>query len=213
MGYFYYTDTETEYLKKKDKRLGAVIDQLGHLEREVFDDLFEALVYSIVGQQVSTKAQVTIWNRIRAHYGAVTPDAVAAAGPDALRSLGISGRKAGYILDAAQKIRTGELNLDALRSKSDAAVERELCALNGVGVWTAQMLMTFCMQRKNIMSFGDYGIRKGLRMLYHHREIDQKLFDKYYWRYSPYATVASLYLWEIAGGAIPTMRDFAPKKK
>lgn len=213
MGYFYYTDTETEYLKKKDKRLGAVIDQLGHLEREVFDDLFEALVYSIVGQQVSTKAQVTIWNRIRAQYGAVTPDAVADAGPDALRSLGISGRKAGYILDAAQKIRTGELNLDALRSKSDVAVERELCALNGIGVWTAQMLMTFCMQRKNIMSFGDYGIRKGLRMLYHHREIDQKLFDKYYRRYSPYATVASLYLWEIAGGAIPTMRDFAPKKK
>ena len=75
------------------------------------------------------------------------------------------------------------------------------------------MLMTFCMQRKNIMSFGDYGIRKGLRMLYHHREIDQKLFDKYYRRYSPYATVASLYLWEIAGGAIPEMRDFAPKRK
>lgn len=213
MAFFYYTDIETEYLKKKDKRLGAVIDQLGHLKREVFDDLFEALVYSIVGQQVSTKAQVTIWNRIRAHYGTVTPDAVAAAGPDALRGLGISGRKAGYILDAAQKIRTGELNLDALRSKSDAVVERELCALNGIGVWTAQMLMTFCMQRKNIMSFGDYGIRKGLRMLYHHREIDQKLFDKYYRRYSPYATVASLYLWEIAGGAIPEMRDFAPKKK
>lgn len=213
MAFFYYTDIETEYLKKKDKRLGAVIDQLGHLKREVFDDLFEALVYSIVGQQVSTKAQVTSWNRIRAHYGTVTPDAVAAAGPDALRSLGISGRKAGYILDAAQKIRTGELNLDALRSKSDAVVERELCALNGIGVWTAQMLMTFCMQRKNIMSFGDYGIRKGLRMLYHHREIDQKLFDKYYRRYSPYATVASLYLWEIAGGAIPEMRDFAPKRK
>lgn len=213
MAFFYYTEAETDYLKKKDKRLGAVIDKLGHIEREVVDDLFEALVYSIVGQQISTKAQITVWNRIKAGLGTVTPETVAAAGEAVLRGFGLSGRKAGYILGAAERILCGELDLKALEKMSDAEVKQELCRLPGVGVWTAEMLMTFSMQRKNIFSFGDYGIRKGLRMIYHHREIDQKLFARYYKRYTPYASVASLYLWAVAGGAIPGMRDYAPRKR
>ena len=75
------------------------------------------------------------------------------------------------------------------------------------------MLMTFCMQRPDLVSFGDLAIQRGMRMLYHHRKIDKKLFDKYKRRYSPYGTVASLYLWAIAGGAIPEMKDYAPKNK
>lgn len=213
MAFFYYTEAETDYLKKKDKRLGAVIDKLGHIEREVVDDLFEALVYSIVGQQISTKAQITVWNRIKAGLGTVTPETVTAAGEAVLRGFGLSGRKAGYILGAAERILCGELDLKALEKMSDAEVKQELCRLPGVGVWTAEMLMTFSMQRKNIFSFGDYGIRKGLRMIYHHREIDQKLFARYYKRYTPYASVASLYLWAVAGGAIPGMRDYAPRKR
>lgn len=213
MAFFYYTEAETDYLKKKDKRLGAVIDKLGHIEREVVDDLFEALVYSIVGQQISTKAQITVWNRIKAGLGTVTPETVTAAGEAVLRGFGLSGRKAGYILGAAERILCGELDLKALEKMSDAEVKQELCRLPGVGVWTAEMLMTFSMQRKNIFSFGDYGIRKGLRMIYHHREIDQKLFARYYKRYTPYASVASLYLWAVAGGAIPDMRDYAPRKR
>ncbi len=213
MAFFYYTEAETDYLKKKDKRLGAVIDKLGHIEREVVDDLFEALVYSIVGQQISTKAQITVWNRIKAGLGTVTPETVTAAGEAVLRGFGLSGRKAGYILGAAERILCGELDLKALEEMSDAEVKQKLCRLPGVGVWTAEMLMTFSMQRKNIFSFGDYGIRKGLRMIYHHREIDQKLFARYYKRYTPYASVASLYLWAVAGGAIPGMRDYAPRKR
>ena len=213
MAFFYYTESETDYLKKKDKRLGAVIDTLGHIEREVIDDLFEALVYSIVGQQISTKAQVTVWGRVRDGLGAVTPETVTAAGEETLRGFGLSGRKAGYILSAAGRILRGELDLKALEEMSDAEVIQELCKLDGVGVWTAEMLMTFSMQRKNILSFGDYGIRKGLRMVYHHREIDQKLFERYYKRYTPYASVASLYLWAVAGGAVPGMRDYAPRKR
>ncbi len=213
MAFFYYTEAETGYLKKKDKRLGAVIDTLGHIEREVIDDLFEALVFSIVGQQISTKAQVTVWGRVRDGLGAVTPETVTAAGEAVLRGFGLSGRKAGYILSAAGRILRGELDLKALEKMSDAEVKQELCRLPGVGVWTAEMLMTFSMQRKNILSFGDYGIRKGLRMVYHHREIGQKLFERYYKRYTPYASVASLYLWAVAGGAVPGMRDYAPRRR
>jgi len=98
-----------------------------------------------------------------------------------------------------------------LQHKVDEEVCRELSALDGIGVWTAEMLMTFSMQRPDIISFGDLAIHRGLRMLYHHRKITRDLFDKYKRRYSPYATVASLYLWAIAGGAIPELRDRASK--
>ena len=72
--------------------------------------------------------------------------------------------------------------------------------------------MTFSMQRPDIMSYGDLAIQRGLRMLHHHRRITPELFAKYRRRYSPHGSVASLYLWEIAGGAVAGLRDWAPKR-
>ena len=106
----------------------------------------------------------------------------------------------------------GELDIEALSNLLNADLINKLRELKGIGVWTAEMLMIFCLQHPDVMSYGDLGIHRGLRMLYHHRKIDRKLFDKYARRYSPYSSVASLYLWAIAGGAIPEMRDHAPGK-
>ena len=75
------------------------------------------------------------------------------------------------------------------------------------------MLMLFSMQRPDILSFGDLAILRGMRMLYRHRKITRELFEKYRRRYSPYGSVASLYLWAIAGGAIEGMKDYASQKK
>ena len=93
------------------------------------------------------------------------------------------------------------------------ASQRELCSLKGIGVWTAEMILLFCMQRPDIFSFDDLVIQRGLRMVYHHRSIDRRLFEKYRRRFHPYCSVASLYLWAVAGGAIPGMKDFKPKVK
>jgi len=187
------------------------MEQIGHIKREVTPDLFAMLVRSIVGQQISTKAQQTIWGRMVAGIGAITPESVAALSAEQLQGYGISFRKAGYIKNAADTVLSGHLDIEALQHKTDEEVCRELSALEGIGVWTAEMLMTFAMQRPDIISFGDLAILRGLRMLYRHRKITRELFDKYRRRYSPYATVASLYLWAIAGGAIPELRDRAPK--
>ena len=75
------------------------------------------------------------------------------------------------------------------------------------------MIMIFSMQRMNILSYGDLAILRGMRMLYNHRKITPKLFKKYQKRYSPYASIVSFYLWAIASGEIPDMKDYAPKKK
>lgn len=96
---------------------------------------------------------------------------------------------------------------------SDDEVCARLSSLKGLGVWSAEMLMLFSTQRPDILSFGDLAIQRGLRMIYHHRKIERKLFEKYRRRFSPYNSVASLYIWAVAGGAIEGMKDYAPKKK
>jgi DNA-3-methyladenine glycosylase II len=208
--YFEYGDKETEYLKRKDKRLGGAIDAIGHIEREVDGDLFASVIRTIVGQQISSAAQKTIWMRLTNKLGVVNAEAICAASREEIQACGVSFRKADYIKDFAEKVHSGVFDVDALRSLPDADVTGKLSALKGIGVWTAEMLMIFCLQRPDIMSFGDLAIQRGLRMLHHHRKINRKLFDKYARRYSPCGTVASLYLWAIAGGAIPEMKDYAP---
>ena len=209
--YFEYGEKEIEYLKSKDRRLGEVIDRVGKIDRAVSDDLFSSVVNNIVGQQISTKAHVTIWNRMKADLGEINAETLLGAGAEKLQSYGISFRKADYISDFAKKVHSGEFDIESLYHKTDEEVIRRLSALKGIGVWTAEMLLLFCMQRPNVLSYGDLAIQRGMRMVYHHRKIDKKLFEKYRRRLSPYCSVASLYFWAVAGGAIPEMKDYAPK--
>ena len=211
--YFQYTTKETDYLSQKDKRLGAAIQKIGPIQREVDTDLFSAVVHQIIGQQISIKAQATIWQRMRETLGTVDAEHILAAGVPQLQKLGMTFRKAEYITDFAQKVQSGEFDLEGIWQKPDEEAIRELSSLKGIGVWTAEMILLFCMQRSDVFSYDDLAIQRGLRMLYHHRKIDRKLFAKYRRRFSPYCSVASLYLWAIAGGAIPEMHDYAPKKK
>jgi DNA-3-methyladenine glycosylase II len=210
--YFEYDGIEIEYLKRKDKRLGEAIDKIGHISREVDTDLFASVIHHIVGQQISSAALKTVWARLTEKLGAVNAVTICSALREDIQACGITFKKADYIKDFAEKVQDREFDIDALRSLPDADVIKELSALKGIGVWTAEMLMIFCLQRPNIVSYGDLAILRGMRMLYHHKKIDRALFDKYARRYSPYSTVASLYLWAIAGGAIPEMRDYAPRK-
>lgn len=211
--YFGYGEAELLYLRKKDKRLCEVIDRVGHIDRVVDTDLFSSVVHHIIGQQISTKAQATVWQRMWGALGDVNAEKILSAGVPVLQSLGMTFRKAEYITDFAEKVHTGAFDLDAVEHMSDEDAVRELSALKGIGNWTAEMILLFCMQRPDIFSYDDLAIQRGFRMVYHHRGIDRKLFEKYRRRFSPYCSVASLYLWAVAGGAIPEMRDHKPKSK
>ena len=211
--YFEYTDKETEYLKSTDKRLGEAIDKIGHIYRECDSDLFTSIVKQIVGQQISAPAFKTVWRRVEDKLGDVNAENICSISDDELQSCGLSYRKVSYIKDFAQKVSNGEFDVEKLCSLNDEDVIKSLTSLNGIGVWTAEMLMLFCMQRPDIVSFGDLAIIRGMRMLYRHRKIDKEMFRRYRRRYSPYGSVASLYLWAISAGAIPQLTDPAPKKK
>lgn len=210
---FEYGGAEVSHLRAACPAMAAAIAEIGPVRRGVEPDLFSALVNSIVGQQISTKAQVTIWGRMQEKFPSMTPAVLHAASEEEIQACGISMRKAGYIRDLARQVDGGALDLAALHALPDEEVCRRLCELRGIGVWTAEMLMIFSMQRPDILSWGDLAIHRGLRMLHRHREITPKLFAKYRRRYSPCGSVASLYLWAVAGGACPDLHDPAPGKK
>ena len=209
--YFTYGETELSYLRKKDQRLREVIDRVGPIRRAVDTDLFSSVVHHIIGQQISTRAQATIWQRCLDALGAVNAETILAAGVPQLQGLGMTFRKAEYITDFAEKVHCGAFDSDAVAHMSDADAIRALSSLKGIGVWTAEMILLFCLQRPDIFSYDDLAIQRGLRMVYHHRSMDRRLFEKYRRRFSPYCSVASLYLWAVAGGAIPEMKDHKPK--
>ncbi|MDE5416548.1 hypothetical protein L3049_00910 [Labilibaculum sp. DW002] len=211
--YFIYGQAEIDELKSNDKKLAEVIDKIGMIKRGVNPDLFSALINAIVGQQISTKAQKTIWKRMQTALIDINPESILSLSDTELQSLGLSFRKVEYIKNIAEKVHTRALDLSKLQFLTNDEVCSELSKLKGIGIWTAEMIMLFSMQRKNIVSFGDLAIVRGMRMLYHHREITPEKFAKYKRRYRPNGSVASLYLWAIAGGAIPEMKDYAPQKK
>lgn len=209
---FAYGETELSYLKKKDAKMAAVIEQVGMVQRQADPDLFSSVIHHIIGQQISTKAQATIWGRMQDALGTVDAAHILDAGADTLQALGMTFRKAEYITDFAGKIETGAFDLEAVSHMPDQEAIAALVKLKGIGVWTAEMILLFCLQRPDIFSYDDLAIQRGLRMVYHHRSIDRKRFEMYRRRFSPYGSVASLYLWAVSGGAIPELRDPAPKK-
>ena len=211
MVYFAYGDKELNYLKKKDKRLAAVIEKAGYIRRELFPDIFVSLVNSIAGQQISRKAKASVWQRfVTLLGGQVTPQAIEAVTEDELRACGLSGRKAVYIKRLAAKVLGGELDFASLAQMSDEEVCAELTKLDGIGKWTAEMQLIFSLGRANILSGGDVAIQNGLKLLYGHKKITPALVAKYHKRYSPYASVASFYLWALANGDVVYER---PRKK
>lgn len=210
--FFNYGETEIEYLKSKDKKLGEIIDKIGHINRKVNLDLFSSIVNNIVGQQISTKAHETIWKRITDQLIKVNADTIIDAGASKIQQFGMSHRKAEYIMDFAHKVKSGDFDLEALRHMTDEELIAKLSSLKGIGVWTAEMIMLFCLQRPNVFSYGDLAILRGIRMVYQHKDIDKKRFERYRKRFSPYCSVASLYFWAVAGGAIEDMKGYQIKK-
>lgn len=201
--YFEYGEAELEYLRNKDKKLAEVIDKVGHIYRKTDTDLFSSVVHHIIGQQISTKAQAAIWERMQNELSEISSENILSAGIYKLQSFGMTFRKAEYISDFADKVVKGEFDLCGIQNKNDEEAIRELTSLKGIGVWTAEMILLFCMQRPNIFSYDDLAIQRGLRMIYHHRKIDRKLFEKYRRRFSPYCSTASLYIWAFSSGTVP----------
>jgi 3-methyladenine DNA glycosylase/8-oxoguanine DNA glycosylase len=198
MQIFPYGQAEIDHLKRRDKKLGAAMDQLGMIERRVTPDLFAALLRSIVAQQISAKAVDTIWGRLREKVEVVTPQAIAGLDVADIQQCGMSMRKAGYIKAVAEAAARGETDLSRLPELADEEIITTLSSLPGVGVWTAEMLLIHSLCRPDVVSWGDLAIRRGMMTLYGLKTLTRIQFDRYRKRYSPYGSVASIYLWALS---------------
>lgn len=198
MHLFPYGKEEIDHLKSRDKKLGRAIDRIGLIERQVMPDLFTALVHSVAAQQISRAAADTVWGRLCGRLSEVTPRTVVCTGISEFQRCGLSERKARYIKGIGEAVLRGDLDLRTLRKMPDEAVVEKLVNLPGIGVWTAEMLMIFSLGRPDVVSWGDLAIRRGMMNLYGLKALSKKQFDRFRKRYSPYGSVASLYLWALS---------------
>lgn len=193
--YFIYGEKEIRHLRERDKVLGEWIIERGVIKRPVDSDLFESLIDAIVGQQISSKAHATVFMRMKDRFS-LTAEGLGEVSREDLQRCGITMRKANYIKGITDAVLSGEIDLEKIKEMADEDVIKTLVKLKGIGKWTAEMLMIFSLKRPDIISYDDLAIRRGMMKLYKHREITPELFEKYRRRYSPYSSVASLYLWE-----------------
>lgn len=121
------------------------------------------------------------------------------AGIKKIQMFGTTIRKAEYIIDFAERVNSGEFDLESIKEMADEEAITELSSFKGIGVWTAEMILLHCLQRPSILSYGDLAILRGMSMVYHHKDIDKERFERYRKRFSPYCSVASLYFWAVAG--------------
>lgn len=191
-----------EHLSRADPLLVPVIRHAGLPTITPHRDYFRELVIAIISQQVSTKAAETIFQRLEASFGGTLPGAsqLAAIPIEQLRGVGISGRKASYILDLAAHASDGRLRLDTLQNFDDAEVSRQLIAVKGIGQWTTDVFMIFCLGRPDILAVGDLGIRAGVRKLLSLEELpgpEQVAAIAAERGWTPYRSSACWYVWRL----------------
>ena len=192
-------------LARSDPVLAGLIERLGRLSFETRRrgrpraDSYGTLLRSVVGQQLSAKAAATIYDRVLALFDGATPSPgqLLAVDVAALRATGLSGRKVEYVRDLAAHALSGELELDRLGELPDEEVIAEITAVRGFGVWSAQMVLMFHLERPDVLPTGDLGIRRAAQVEYGLAELpdaDELTRIAEPWR--PQRTLACIYLWE-----------------
>ncbi len=196
MGYYFnYTEEQLLELKATDKKLSELIDKIGLIKRETNPHIFNELIRSIVAQQISTKSALTVNKRLIDTIG-LEPETLASAKVEDIQSCGMSMIKANNIQAIAKAYLDGSLHIDDYENMSDEEIISDLVKLRGVGEWTAEMLLLFSLNRYDILSYNDLIIKKSICRLYGLEKITKKEFKAYKELFSPYGSIASLYLWE-----------------
>lgn len=171
---------------------------------------YAGLARIIAYQQLSTKAAGTIWGRVEAMLGKVTPASVLATDIDALRACGMSRPKISHIRSIATAVEDGSLNFRRVARKSDDAAREELVAVKGIGPWTADVYLMFCLGRWDVFPHADIGLSEAYRMISGERKRHPpKKFLRTGEKWRPYRGVAAHMLWAYINAAREAQRGGA----
>lgn len=190
------------HLRKVDPVMAGVIDAVGpcRLTPRTEWTHFDALVRSIVFQQLSGQAAATIHGRVLALIGdgSETPAKISATSHEAFRAAGLSNAKARYVRNLAEHVLDGSLPVETLHELSDEEIIAALTQVKGIGKWSAQMFLMFRLGRPDVLPELDLGVQKGIQKAYRLRKLPtpaQVLRRGARW--APYRTVASWYMWRV----------------
>ncbi len=187
-----------DHIRKSDARLAKLLEKHGVIEFRPEGQMFEALVESILSQQLAAPAANSIIAKVRAIYPGGKLDALAMSRTPSrrLRAAGVSPQKISYLKDLSGKVAKGKIDLEALREMEDEEILTTLDAVRGVGPWTVHMILLFTLGRPDVLPVDDLAIRRGIQRLYSMKEMPKKDdIEKLAERWSPYSSVASLYIW------------------
>jgi DNA-3-methyladenine glycosylase II len=191
-------------LRESDPVMAGLIDRFGDPEAVrprrvgVPADPYGALLRSIVGQQLSTRAAVAIYGRLAGLYGDRTPSPheLLETDPEELRRVGLSRAKVRYLRDLAERVEADEVDLDGLPELPDDEVRAQLTQVKGLGPWSVDMFLIFHLGRPDVLPVGDLGIRKAVQVAYELDGLpDAATITRIGEPWRPWRTLASLYLW------------------
>ena len=171
------TDEIINYLIQKDAIFSNLYDMYGKAKLEGSVDVFQSIVSSIIGQQLSIKAKRVIFDRFINTIKDFTPEAIIKTSDSDIRNCGISFAKIKYIKELSQKVVNKEYDFSGLESLSDEELIQELCKIKGVGIWTAEMLALFTFKRKNIFSYSDVALKNGIMKAKGYKTLSLKRFN------------------------------------
>ncbi len=187
------------FLKKSDPTLGELFGKCKPSIISPSQNYFESLADAIMSQQLSGKAASTIIKRFKALFPKVSfpsPKQVLAKTDMELRSVGVSGAKTSYLKNLAQAFENKTLDFKNIDNKTDEEIITMLVAIKGMGRWTAEMFLIFTLGRPDVFSFGDLGLRNGVKKVYGLRKDPSPAkLKQLSARWQPYRSTASLYLW------------------
>lgn len=186
------------HLKRRDPTLARVIDAIGPIRFEMDHDHYEALVGSIIFQQLAGSAAQAILNRFKQLYGGrlPRPREYLLTDDKKLRGAGLSPQKISYIKDLAERLENGSLDLKRLEGLSDDDAIRELDEVKGVGRWTAEMYLIFMLGRTDVLPVDDLGLQKAAKRIYRLRKLPtSERFERLAEKWHPYSSISTLYLW------------------
>ena len=191
-----YWEQATRDLAARDAVLCGLIERFRGLALASRGDAFTTLARSIVGQQISVKAAQSVWDRLAANIGEVSPLTVSRARKTSLRKSGLSGQKAAYLKDLASKFLDGTLGTTGWHALDDEALIVELTQVRGIGRWTAEMFLMFHLARPDVLPLADLGLQRAMRLHYNRgRALSVARMRRIGAVWAPWRSVATWYLW------------------
>ncbi len=186
------------HLRRSDPVMKEVIDRVGPFQLETRRGRFQSLVRSILAQQISTAVARSMLRKLEARLAPnkLTPASLAQLSFEDLRAIGLSRQKASYLQDLTEKVASQTVRLHRVHRLTDEEIIEELIQVKGIGRWTVQMFLIFCLGRPDVFAPDDFGLRSAIQRLYGLSDLPKRTEAEEIaapWR--PHATVASWYLW------------------